>query len=105
MCGANTNPVRVHFETLLKPAEDVISRMIAGEMILVPIRRSAAELGSIYTLNATGARIWSLMNGENTLGKIRNIVVDEYEIDPAQAWSDLVRLSDSLLLAGAVREV
>ena len=30
---------------------NIVARKVAGEMVLVPIRKSAGDLGSIYTLN------------------------------------------------------
>ena len=91
-------------DSLLKPAEDIVSRIIAGEMILVPIRRSAVDFGSIFTLNDTGARIWTLLDGRRTLGQVRDTIVAEHEVDAEQAWTDLVKLVNELLRVGAVLE-
>ena len=45
----------------------IVSREIAGEVILVPIRNNVGDLESIYTLNETAARIWALLDGDHTL--------------------------------------
>ena len=37
---------------------NIVSRKIAGEVILVPIRKNVGDLESIYTLNEVAARIW-----------------------------------------------
>ena len=44
-----------------------MARQIAGEYILVPIRQSAGEVESIYTLNEVGTRIWELLDGQRSL--------------------------------------
>ncbi len=42
----------------------IVSRSIAGEVILVPIKKNVGDLESIYTLNDTGARIWELIDSQ-----------------------------------------
>jgi len=71
---------------------DIVFRDIEGEMILVPIRRSTANLESIYTLNETAGRIWKLMDGHRTLAQIRDVLVEEYNVTPAAAQEDLLEL-------------
>lgn len=83
----------------------IVSRDIAGETILVPIRKNAGDLESIYTLNETAARAWGLIDGQHTLGDIHAQLIDEYEVAPDQAWQDLEELVDSLAEIGALVEV
>jgi len=47
----------------------MVSRQIAGEVILVPIRKNVGDLESIYTLNDTAACAWALFDGQHTLAK------------------------------------
>jgi hypothetical protein len=82
----------------------IVSRSIAGEMILVPIRKNVGDLESIYTLNETGARIWELIDGQRTLAEIHQHISQEFEIDPMVARDDLVELVESLLEQGALVE-
>ena len=65
-------------------------------VILVPIRQSASELDSIYTLNETAASAWELMDGEHTLEQICEALVAEYQVDPAEAQDDLFELAAQL---------
>ncbi len=83
---------------------EIVSRLIGGEMILVPIRQVVGEMGSIFTLNETGARIWSLLDGQRSLADVHAQVVNEFEVDPAQAAADLVELVESLVEQGALVE-
>lgn len=82
-----------------------VSREIAGEIILVPIRHKAGELSCIYTLNETAALTWSLLDGSHSLEQIRDQILAEYEIEPAQAWSDLQQLLLQLQEIGAVERI
>ena len=81
----------------------IVSREIAGEVILVPIRNNVGDLESIYTLNETAARIWALLDGEHTLAAVRNAIVAEFEVEPAAAEADLVPLVEKLISVNAIR--
>jgi hypothetical protein len=56
-------------------ADSIVSRKIADEFILVPLRRKAGEVEQIYTLNKVGARIWELLDGERTVEQVRDLIV------------------------------
>lgn len=81
----------------------IVSRNIAGEMILVPIRHNVGDLESIYTLNETAARIWELLDGEHTLGAVRDTVVVEFEVETGEAEADMLDLIAQLESVGAVQ--
>ena len=42
-------------------APEFVSRRIADEMLLLPIRQNLGDLESIYTLNEVAARVWELL--------------------------------------------
>ncbi len=81
----------------------IVSREIAGEVILVPIRNNVGDLESIYTLNETAARIWALLDGEHTLAAVRDAIVAEFDVEPVQAEADLVELVERLTGIEAIR--
>ncbi len=81
----------------------IVSREIAGEVILVPIRNKVGDLSSIYTLNETGARIWSLLDGERTLAEVRDAMVAEFEVEAGEMEADLVALVEGLERIQAIR--
>ena len=45
----------------VRRSSNVVSRVVADEAIVVPIRRGAADLDSIYTFNESGTKLWSLI--------------------------------------------
>jgi hypothetical protein len=81
---------------------NIVSRLIAGEMILVPIRKNVGDMESIYTLNETAARIWELIDGQRSTAEVLQQMVSEFDIDPAEAESDLLVLLHDLLELGAL---
>lgn len=86
-------------------SEDVVAREIAGEMLLVPIRNNLGDLESIYTLNETGAFIWSKVDGTHTLAEICAAMQVEFEVSEDEAWSDLLEFVSGLVSIPALVEV
>jgi hypothetical protein len=83
----------------------IVYREIAGEAILVPIRRNVADMESIYTLDAVGAEIWDLINGERTLADILDVLLDEYDVEASVLSRDLGEFVEQLVSVGALRVV
>jgi len=76
--------------TVYKKSDSIVSRRIADEFILVPIRQNVGDLESIYTLNETAARIWELIDGKMKVGEIREKMVEEFETTPEEAQKDIM---------------
>jgi hypothetical protein len=91
------------FKKCYAKESSIVSRKIAGEFILVPIRQKADDVDSIYTVNEVGGRIWELIDGQRTLGAIRDIIIDEFEVSNEQAEKDLIEFLQQLEQVGAVR--
>jgi hypothetical protein len=83
----------------------IVSREIAGEVILVPIRRHVDDLDSIYTLNETAATAWALLDGQHTLGEVGDQIVTEFEVGEEEARQDLFELVTQLLEVEAIVKV
>ena len=83
---------------------NIVSRTILDETILVPVRQSMSDFESIYTLNETADFAWSLFDGVNDLGKIRDKIIIEYDVDQEEAEADLHELVIHLLEIGAIEE-
>ena len=73
-----------------KKSNDIVCRKIAGEMILVPVRKKTADLDNLYTLNNEVAlRVWELLDGKNSFLYIRDSIAREFEVEAEQAGADL----------------
>ena len=70
--------------------DSIVFRKIGDEFILVPIRHNVGDLDSIYTLNETAARIWELIDGKKSLHEIKNMMIEEFDVTPAEAENDLI---------------
>ena len=72
------------------PSPDVICRLTEDGAVLV-----SPKAGDLRVLNAVGAAIWQILDGQRTLGELENELACRYEIPAAQAQEDLGRfLSD-----------
>ena len=86
-------------------AGDIVHRKIAGEELLVPIRGELADMQRLFTLNAMGGRIWSLIDGRRTLREVAGEVFEHFDADPAQIDADIAEFLADLKAAGLVAEV
>ncbi len=77
-------------ERVFKRSDAIVFRKIGDEVLLVPIRQGVGELGSLYTLNETAARIWELLDGTAKGTEIRDKITEEFDITPEEAEKDLV---------------
>jgi hypothetical protein len=75
-------------ESVLCRASGVVARTIAGETILVPVRRRAQEMG-LFTLNGVGTFVWKALDGTRSLREIAGAVASAFEVDPARALADV----------------
>ena len=75
---------------------NMVFRRIDDEMILVPIRRNVGDLESIYTLNPVAARIWELIDAKRQVKDIKQVILQEYEVDETEAERDLLEFLSQL---------
>jgi coenzyme PQQ synthesis protein D (PqqD) len=85
--------------------QEVVSRKIEGELIIVPIRSGVGDLNSLYTLNPVGSVLWDFMTEKHTVGEMVQRVCDEFEVTKTQAEQDIGTFLDSLLEENLVLSV
>jgi hypothetical protein len=77
--------------------QEVVSRKIEGELIIVPIRSGVGDLNSLYTLNPVGCVLWDFIAEGHTVSEMVERVCDEFEVTQEQAQHDIELFLDSLL--------
>ncbi len=82
---------------------EIVSRKIAGESFLIPIRGKLADMQCIFSLNPVAEFIWRQLNGQNSLEEIRNRVVASFLVEKQQADEDLRDFIEGLLQAGLIK--
>jgi hypothetical protein len=73
----------------IRRIDGVAERSIAGETVLVPIRRSLDQKVSVLTLNEVGSCIWGALRQPRSLGELADLVTAEFEVDVQQVQGDL----------------
>ena len=78
-------------------AKDQVSSDLGGEVAILDLKA-----GVYYGLDAVGARIWSLIQKPRTVNEIRDILLEEYEVEPERCEHDLLALLRRLADEGLV---
>ncbi len=68
---------------------DIVSRKIADETLLVPIRGNLADMQQIFSLNPVAEYIWQAIDGTQSLDDIRKGVLAHFEVAPEQCEADI----------------
>jgi hypothetical protein len=72
---------------LFQPTQGQVYADLAGELAILD-----SKTGIYYGLDPVGARIWSLILEFKTVGEIRAILLEEYEVDPPILEGDITHL-------------
>jgi hypothetical protein len=76
--------------------ENIVTRCIAGQTLLVPVAANVAELDSLYVLNEVGTRIWGLIESNTTLDRVVEAITREYDVGPQEAATSILEFINSL---------
>jgi hypothetical protein len=83
-------------------SDSVVSRVIAGETLVVPIRGSVGDLASIYSLNAVGSTIWQALAEPKALNELAGLVESEYDVSSDKAQKDVLKFLEEMRFAELV---
>src|SRR5271166_4553366 len=78
----------------------VVSRRVAGETLIVPVRGKVGDLASIYSFNQTGSLIWQALESPMRLAELITTVEAEYAVEHEQAVQDATRFLNEMLSVG-----
>jgi len=90
-------------KTRFTKEKDLVTRDVAGEEIIVPIKGHVGDLEGVFTLNEVGAMIWRLIDGQTTVRQLMEAVRNEYDVEVPEAEKDVVDFLRSLEDAGLIR--
>ncbi len=65
------------------------TRKVNGELMLVPLKGSVAEMEEMFTLNELGSFIWEHIDAQSTEQTLVDAIVSEFEVDRETAAADL----------------
>ena len=81
---------------------NLLTRQIAGETIIVPIRGKLADMQHIFALNEVGERVWKLIEEKQSFGEICRQIHEVFDVPSAQAENDVREFLGELVQAGLI---
>ncbi len=81
-----------------------VTRRLAEETVILPIRNTVADLTAIYTLNETGSFVWDRLDGAHSVGDVVTDLIAAFEVEVAEAQRTVLDLIADLRSEGLVRE-
>ncbi len=95
-----------NLESVLRPSEDVVARLIEGELILVPLVAGVGDLNDeLYALNEAAQAVWNRLDGVKTLGQVAAELAREFDASAGEIETDVVGLATELLQRGMLSVV
>ncbi len=82
--------------------KEFVLREIAGDFVLVPIGKTAAEFTGLFPLTETAARIWELLPDFNNQDDIVNVMLEEYEVEKETLVTDVAEFLNKLKNFGII---
>jgi Coenzyme PQQ synthesis protein D (PqqD) len=76
----------------VRPSPNVVHQHLEGEVVLVHLRTNR-----IYALNRTGSRLWHLLLAGYDLARIKETLLEEFEVDAEQLDREVESLLSSLV--------
>jgi coenzyme PQQ synthesis protein D (PqqD) len=83
--------------SVIVASQDQVSCDLDGEAAILDLKA-----GVYYGLDEVGAAVWKLVQVPRTVVEVRNALMEEYDVNPAQCQRDLVTLFSELAAAGLV---
>ena len=69
----------MELERVFRRNDSLVTRDLAGEKVIIPVRGKVGDLGNIYTLNEVGSQVWNLLDGTRDIKAIVTALSQEYE--------------------------
>lgn len=75
----------------------MVSGNMDGEIVMLSLQR-----GEYFGLDKVGSRIWELIEHPVTVREIKQILLEEYEVDESTCEKDLVEFLEDLVNKGLI---
>ncbi|MCM2285292.1 MAG: PqqD family protein [Desulfobacula sp.] len=93
-------------DALYQPSENVISKDIEGQFMIVPLISGVGNLNEeIFQLNTTGSAFWKKLDGKTSLRDIMVSLTVEFDAPYETIETDIIRLVDQLIKKKFIFEV
>lgn len=80
-----------------KRSDNVVSRELGGQTVLIPIQQQGIDVQSIYALNGTAEDVWEMLAAPSTLEAIVAKMAEEYNASGDLIRNDIVTLLNEMV--------
>ncbi len=88
---------RMSNDSIVVAVEDQVSSDLGGEVAILDLK-----VGVYYGLDEVGARVWELIQEPRAVGDVRDILIEEYDVEPERCERDLFALLERLAEQGLI---
>ena len=81
---------------------EFVTRMITGEVVVVPVCGQIGDLDAIFHFNEVGGFIWNLFDGKTSVRDIAQAVCEEFEGALEDSERDTLEFVGALQSAGII---
>ena len=86
-------------------SDSVVSRVIAGETLIIPVRKGVGDLASIYSLNEVASAIWQAIQKPRQKDEIVTVITREFAAERQQIERDVETFLAEMNSAGLITPV
>lgn len=79
-----------------------IVRKIGNQIMAVPIGKMTSRIHGMIALTESGELLWNALTDGTDIGKLADILTENYEIDRETALSDAQKFVDGLRIQGVL---
>lgn len=77
--------------SIIEAVKDHISSDLGGEAVILNL-----QSGVYFGLNQVGAEIWKMVQEPKTVQQVKNMVLEQFEVEPQQCQEDIIALLQEL---------
>jgi len=85
-------------------SDSVVARVIAGETLIIPVRKGVGDLASIYSLNPVATSIWQSIAKPRSKEEIVQVLREEFDGEGEGVYRDVEDFLIEMQAAGLVSE-
>lgn len=79
-------------------SKDQTSTVLDNETVIVNL-----QAGTYYSLDATGSRVWQLIQAPISIADVCAMLEQEFQVEPSQCRKDILELMDNLAEEGLIQ--
>ena len=100
MCASAQSVPAVTTTGIFRRSSAVVSRQIAGETLVVPIRGRVGDLASIYSFNESGSALWCALEHPRSVDELASLLCQSFEVGWDDARQDVEAFIQEMQAAG-----